>query len=150
MRPLRPLRAGLLGTARRRGALLQEEGREFHIYTPGDVRWPTRAAVSAAPAPRCVPPGAIQDKDELVKDKNRKAALVPCKSTCPAEIDVPRYVRFIKDGDYPAAVAVIREKVPFPGSSATSAIIPARAELPEGRGQRAHLHQGTQALRGRA
>ncbi len=61
------------------------------------------------------PTGAIQDKDELVRDKNRKVALVPCKGECPAEIDVPRYVRFIKDGDYPAAAAVIREKVPFPG-----------------------------------
>ena len=28
---------------------------------------------------------------------------------------MPRYVRFVKDGDYPAAAAVIREKVPFPG-----------------------------------
>jgi NADPH-dependent glutamate synthase beta subunit-like oxidoreductase len=63
---------------------------------------------------RVCPTGAIQDKPELLADKNRKAALVPCKSACPAEIDVPRYVRLIAAGDLAAAAAVIREKVPFP------------------------------------
>jgi formate dehydrogenase beta subunit len=61
------------------------------------------------------PTGAIQDKPELIGERNRKAALVPCKSDCPAEIDVPRYVRLIREGDHPTAAAVIREKVPFPG-----------------------------------
>lgn len=61
------------------------------------------------------PTGAIQDKEELTRDKNRKTALIPCRYTCPAEIDVPRYIRFIKEENYSAAAAVIREKVPFPG-----------------------------------
>ena len=39
----------------------------------------------------------------------------PCSHTCPAEIDVPRYVRFIQGGEFGEACAVIREKVPFPG-----------------------------------
>jgi formate dehydrogenase beta subunit len=39
---------------------------------------------------------------------------VPCTSACPAGIDIPRYIRLIKEGKYPEAVAVIREKVPFP------------------------------------
>jgi formate dehydrogenase beta subunit len=39
---------------------------------------------------------------------------VPCTSACPAGIDVPRYIRLIKEGKYPEAVAVIREKAPFP------------------------------------
>ena len=61
------------------------------------------------------PTGAIMDKEELTRGKNRKTALLPCRYTCPAEIDVPRYLRFIGEGDYTAAAAVIREKVPFPG-----------------------------------
>jgi formate dehydrogenase beta subunit len=61
------------------------------------------------------PTGAIQDKEELVKSKNRRHALIPCRYNCPAEIDVPRYLRFIRQNDYAAATAVIREKVPFPG-----------------------------------
>jgi formate dehydrogenase (NADP+) beta subunit len=60
------------------------------------------------------PTGAIMDKEEFAKGKSRKAALVPCRYTCPAEIDVPRYVRFIREKNYAAANAVIREKVPFP------------------------------------
>jgi NADPH-dependent glutamate synthase beta subunit-like oxidoreductase len=55
------------------------------------------------------------DKEELTKGKNRKNALVPCRYTCPAEIDVPGYLRFISEKNYSAATAVIREKVPFPG-----------------------------------
>jgi NADH-quinone oxidoreductase subunit F len=38
----------------------------------------------------------------------------PCKHTCPAGIDVPRYVRFIAAGRYADALNVIREKIPFP------------------------------------
>ena len=38
----------------------------------------------------------------------------PCKAACPAGIDVPRYIRLIGDGKYDQAVAVVREKVPFP------------------------------------
>jgi formate dehydrogenase beta subunit len=60
------------------------------------------------------PSGAIMDNPELMKGKNRKAALLPCKYTCPAEIDVPRYLRFIREKDYASAVAVVREKAPFP------------------------------------
>ena len=60
------------------------------------------------------PTGAIQDIDKVMQAQNRKAALVPCKTGCPAEIDVPRYVRAINEGDYATAVAVIREKVPLP------------------------------------
>ena len=60
------------------------------------------------------PTGALRDKDELTRGKNRRTALLPCKYTCPAEIDVARYVRFIREEDYSAATAVVREKAPFP------------------------------------
>ena len=38
----------------------------------------------------------------------------PCQNSCPAGIDVPRYIRAVGDGKYGEAVAVIREKIPFP------------------------------------
>jgi formate dehydrogenase beta subunit len=60
------------------------------------------------------PTGAIMDKEEFAKGKSRKEAIVPCRYACPAEIDVPRYLRFIREKNYSAATAVIREKVPFP------------------------------------
>ena len=49
-----------------------------------------------------------------MEGKKRRNALIPCRYTCPAEIDVPGYLRFIREKDYSAATALIREKVPFP------------------------------------
>lgn len=40
--------------------------------------------------------------------------IAPCRSACPVGIDVPRYVRLIADGKFDDAIAVIREKNPFP------------------------------------
>lgn len=40
--------------------------------------------------------------------------MAPCRETCPAGINIPRYVRFIAEGKPGEAVAVIREKIPFP------------------------------------
>ncbi len=52
------------------------------------------------------PTGALADTEPFKE--------VPCTGACPAGIDVPRYIRLIKEGKYPEAVAVIREKAPFP------------------------------------
>jgi formate dehydrogenase (NADP+) beta subunit len=41
-------------------------------------------------------------------------ALVRCRYACPAGVDVPLYVNLISRGEYDEALAVIREKVPFP------------------------------------
>lgn len=60
------------------------------------------------------PAGALRDKD--VKWSEREAALVPCLSACPARIDAPRYVDLIAQGRLTEALAVIREKVPFPAT----------------------------------
>ena len=54
---------------------------------------------------------AIMDK---MAGKSRQEALVPCRTECPAHIDIPAYVRAIKEGDAGKAHAIIREKVPFP------------------------------------
>lgn len=62
------------------------------------------------------PTGALTDRDLRWKPlADRKAALVPCAHTCPAGIDVPSYVRLTAEGKFAEALAVIREKVPFPG-----------------------------------
>ncbi len=38
----------------------------------------------------------------------------PCVTACPAGIDVPRYVRQVRDGHYTKALQTIRERIPFP------------------------------------
>jgi NADPH-dependent glutamate synthase beta subunit-like oxidoreductase len=40
-------------------------------------------------------------------------ALAPCRQTCPAEIDIPKYIRQIREKDYAGAVATIRERNPL-------------------------------------
>lgn len=59
------------------------------------------------------PTGALLDLD--IKRAEREAALVPCTNTCPAGVNVPQYVRLISEGKYEDALAVIRQRVPFPG-----------------------------------
>lgn len=61
------------------------------------------------------PTGTIRDKISLI-GKKREDALVPCKAECPAHIDIPAYIRAIREGDCDKAIAIIREKVAFPHS----------------------------------
>ncbi len=59
------------------------------------------------------PTGTIRDK-LMNSEVKKEDAIVPCRAACPAHTDIPRYIRFVKEGNYDAAVAVIREKAPFP------------------------------------
>ncbi|MDP2932322.1 MAG: NADH-quinone oxidoreductase subunit NuoF [Chloroflexota bacterium] len=58
--------------------------------------------------------------EEHIKKHHCRAAVcrglvtAPCSHTCPAGIEVPRYVRFISKGKPDEALAVIREKIPLP------------------------------------
>lgn len=61
------------------------------------------------------PTGSIVDMVGLAKEgRSREDNIVPCRSGCPAHIDIPRYLRYVKAGEWEKATAVVREKVPFP------------------------------------
>ena len=61
------------------------------------------------------PTGTIRDKRlSLEADRTREDAIVPCRHACPAHTDIPRYVRYAKEGKFDEATAVVREKIPFP------------------------------------
>jgi formate dehydrogenase beta subunit len=60
------------------------------------------------------PTGALMDRgDEWNRWKERESLSIRCKYACPARVDVPRFIRFIREKRYAEAVAVIRESVPF-------------------------------------
>jgi predicted molibdopterin-dependent oxidoreductase YjgC len=52
----------------------KKQGDEFYIYTPGDVLLADAACRFCGACTEVCPTGAIQDKAELIGDKNRKAA----------------------------------------------------------------------------
>ena len=60
------------------------------------------------------PTGAIQDirKPRL----SGKEELVPCQANCPADVDIPDYLRLIKDGEVQKSAEVIASKLSFPHS----------------------------------
>jgi len=63
------------------------------------------------------PTGSIREQEAIAQKLvgiKREDAAVPCRAGCPANIDVPRYIRYVKEGRYSAATAVVREKAPFP------------------------------------
>jgi len=62
------------------------------------------------------PTGALMDIETKYRpDCDHESVAVPCKYACPADINVPLYVYLIGEGKYQEALAIIREKVPFPG-----------------------------------
>lgn len=55
----------------------------------------------------------------------RSDFIVPrCTDACPAGVDVPRYIRAVKDGKYDEAVGVLREKLPLPTVCADACFAP--------------------------
>jgi NADPH-dependent glutamate synthase beta subunit-like oxidoreductase len=51
--------------------------------------------------------------ERLLEFNQTQGALAPCQQTCPAEIDIPKYISQIRDGDYEGAVHTIRERNPL-------------------------------------
>ena len=52
----------------------------------------------------------------------------PCREGCPAGIDVARYVRCIQKGKFDEALAVIRERIPFPSICGYACYSPCEAK----------------------
>ena len=78
------------------------------------------------------PTGSIMDQVRIMKeDRSYAENIVPCRSTCPAHIDIPRYIRYIRQGDFDKAAAVVREKVPFRKPWGASAITPVKRSASE-------------------
>ena len=64
----------------------------------------------------------------------------PCYKACPAGTDIPRYIRLIARGRPSAALAVIREKLPFPGVLGRVCAAPCEHECLRGKDVDRPLH----------
>lgn len=59
------------------------------------------------------PTGTIRDRMNYTAMEKRDM-LLPCQAECPAHTDIPRYIRYVKEGKLTEAEAVIHEKLLFP------------------------------------
>lgn len=48
------------------------------------------------------------------RSEGNEQIFAPCREACPAGIDVPRYIRHIRNGNFDEALATVRERIPFP------------------------------------
>lgn len=77
-----------------------------------EFKWSEVKCTACARCSRACPVEAITvSRTDTLKKRLRAA---PCSQACPAGLDVSRYVRFIAEGKYDEAAAVIRERAPFP------------------------------------
>lgn len=61
---------------------------------------------------------------------SRKVA--PCQKSCPAGIDVPRYIRAIAMGKFDESLAIIREAIPFPSICGYACFAPCEIRCSKG------------------
>lgn len=93
----------------------QKTERGIQIGTDGHVSLTEAGCRFCGACIEVCPTGSIMDAFQVMREERSYADnVVPCRGTCPAHIDIPRYIRYVKDGEFGKAAAVIREKVPFP------------------------------------
>jgi len=68
------------------------------------------------------PTGALLDINEKSQDQT------PCQEHCPANIDIPRFLRQIAERNYSEALTTMYEKVPFPATLGYVCFYPCESE----------------------
>jgi formate dehydrogenase beta subunit len=85
-------------------------------------------------AERCPVEAIIIDREKSVISK--KVGIAPCTQACPAGVDASRYIRLTGEGKYAQAVAVLRERIPFPSVCAYVCLHPCESKC-----QRNHMDE---------
>jgi len=91
----------------------------FDAIHMGDNGYPVvdeAKCVGCGACERVCPKGILRVRSmsqRLLHFNTDEDALAPCQQTCPAEIDIPRYISAIREGDYEEAVRTIRERNPL-------------------------------------
>ncbi len=93
----------------------QKKGAETYVGTPDDLPLNSTDCRFCSACVEVCPTGALIDQEGVYRtDLPKEEALIPCSAECPAHTDIPEYIRLIGEGNCTDAVAVIREKLPFP------------------------------------
>ncbi len=74
-----------------------------------ELIWDEERCSGCTTCAKSCPQGTIK-----IKTLDNGVVTAPCSQTCPAGINIPRYIRFIAEDKPAEAVAIIREKIPFP------------------------------------
>ena len=64
----------------------------------------------------------------MVATLGGRKSTAPCQEACPAGIDVPQYIRYIRNGQFTEALAVIMERIPFPSVCGYACVHPCEAK----------------------
>ena len=93
----------------------QKKGEEVYIGTPDDLPLNSTSCRFCSACVEVCPTGALIDQEGVYRtDLPKELSMIPCSAECPAHTDIPEYIRLIGEGKCSEAVAVIREKLPFP------------------------------------
>ncbi|MEW6073717.1 MAG: FAD-dependent oxidoreductase [Planctomycetota bacterium] len=90
---------------------------------------PTRAESHCRFCGACVevcPTGALMDEVKRAGGE-REGRVAPCRSGCPAGIDIPRFLRHLARNEPGRAIAVIRERVPLAFAASYACFHPCEA-----------------------
>ena len=55
----------------------------------------------------------ISSSTKILRFNQEEDCLAPCRQACPAQIDIPRYIEYIKDRRYEDAIKTLKERNPF-------------------------------------
>jgi len=56
----------------------------------------------------------ISEKTKILHWNRYTECLAPCRQKCPAQINIPKYIKFIREGKYAKALLTIKERNPLP------------------------------------
>jgi len=110
-------------------ALIENEIQElFGIVVEGMAIDFSGGMISAKEGPR-----SYLVKPPDCQPRLQEGLRAPCQDACPADVDVPRYVRLAGEGDFNGALAVLKQAVPFPGILGRVCLAPCESRCRQGK-----------------
>ena len=92
----------------------RKKGWETYVGTHDDMPLKSADCRFCGACVEVCPTGALTDAEGVFKaELPKQERLVPCQATCPADIDIPGFIRFVREGKFDEAEGVIRETTPF-------------------------------------